>query len=191
MKITRMMLRRWGACYSDQRIASLVPESGLTPLEIAELAIPPEDRMWVLLREEVIPSRDLRLLACGWAEESCRMAGWHDARSLAAIAVARRFAVGEATEGERAAVWSVAAEAEADAHLRRAAEAWSARAAMWSVAAEAEAWLVARASARALAALAAPAGLAECESTCESACESAWSSARAAQFSDVLRVLKG
>lgn len=182
MKITRMMLRRWGACYSDDKIASLVPESGLTPIEIAELAIPPEDRMWVLLREEIIPARDLRLLACGWAEESCRMAGWNDARSLAAIAVARRFAVGEATEDERAATWAVAAEAEAAAHLRRAAEAWSAGAAMWSVAAGAEAWLAARASVRAAA------GLAEAEA--RSSVE-AWSSARAAQFSDVLRVLKG
>ena len=100
MKITREQLRRWGACYTDKKIAELVPEDGLTPLEVAALDIPKKDRMWVLLREDVIPARALRLLACGWAEDACLRTGWNDERSLNAIAVARRFAVGEATEAE-------------------------------------------------------------------------------------------
>ena len=100
MKITREQLRQWGACYNDERIAELVPEAGLTPLEVAALDIPVNDRLWVLLREDIIPARELRLLACDWAEKACRAAGWNDERSLNAIAVARRFACGDATEAE-------------------------------------------------------------------------------------------
>ena len=108
MKITREKLRLWGACYDDKRIAELVPEAGLTPLEIVALDIPAEDRLWVLLRESVIPARELRLLACGWAEAACLKTGWADERSLAAIAVARRYTVGEGTAAELAAARSAA-----------------------------------------------------------------------------------
>lgn len=96
------------------------------------MAIPAEDRLRALLREEVIPARARRLLACVWAEESCLMAGWKDARSLNAIAVARRFAIDEATEAElveaASAAWSAAAaEAVSAARLALSAEAaWSA-----------------------------------------------------------------
>jgi hypothetical protein len=147
VKITREQLRRWGACYEDERIAALVPEAGLTPLEVANLYIPAEDRLWVLLRKDIIPARELRLLVCDWAEAACRAAGWNDARSLEAIAVARRFALGEASEAElaeaRSAAWSAAwawsAAAARSAALSAAA--WSPRwawAAAWA-AAEAEA----------------------------------------------------
>ena len=152
MKITRELMRQWNACYTDEKIASLVPEEGLAPLEIANLDIPVEDRLRVLLREDVIPSRDLRLLACGWAESACAKTGWNDKRSLEAIAVARRFADGEATDAElaaaRSAAWAAgwspwlarsAAEASAEA---RAAAAWSAAArgscSAWVACSEAE-----------------------------------------------------
>ena len=137
MKITRELLRRWGACNEDARIAELVPEAGLTPLEFSDLHIPVEDRLWVLLREEVIPARELRLLACGWAEAMCRKSGWNDERSLNAIAVGRRYAHGEATDDELAAAARSAAES---------AEAWSAWAAAWEAARSAAwsaAWLTA------------------------------------------------
>jgi len=153
MKITREQLRRCGACYTDKKIATLVPEEGLTPLEVAALDIPVEDRMWVLLREDVMPARDLRLLACDWAESACRKTGWNDERSIAAIAVGRRFAVGEATEAElaearyaaweaRSAAWSDAgwpprgaaaeATAEASSSAWASASSWAAKAAEWA-----------------------------------------------------------
>ena len=136
MKITREQLRRWGACYDDERIAELVPEAGLTPLEVASLDIPAEDRLWVLLREDIVPACDLRLLACGWAEAACVKAGCNDARSLNAIAVGRRYAHGEATEAELASARSAA----------ESAEAWSAWAAAWE-AARSAAWSAAEAEA--------------------------------------------
>ena len=108
MKITRERLRQWGACYDDAKIAALVPEDGLTPLEFAALDIPVKDRLKVLLREDIIPARDLRLLACGWAESACHAAGLSDERSLAAIAVAQRLAVGEATEDKWKTAWAAA-----------------------------------------------------------------------------------
>ena len=141
MKITREQLRRWGACYDNDRIAELVPEAGLTPLEVASLDIPAEDRLWVLLREDIVPACDLRLLACGWAEAACVKAGCNDARSLNAIAVGRRYAHGEATEAELASARSAA----------ESAEAWSAWAAAWE-AARSAAWSAAWSAAEAEAA---------------------------------------
>jgi hypothetical protein len=165
MKITREQLRQWGACYNDAKIAALVPEDGLTPLELAALDIPVEDRLWVLLREEVIPARELRLLACDWAAAACLRTGWNDARSLNAIAVARRFACGDATEAELE---------------EAAAEAWAAARAWWAPAwaaseearsARSAAWAAARAA--------------------RAAARSASSAAAEEQIADVVRVLKG
>lgn len=124
MKITREQLRRCGAGYTDDRIATLVPADGLSPLEFAALDIPAEDRLWVLLRKDIIPARELRLLACDWAEAACRAAGWNDERSLEAIAVARRFADGEASEAELVEAWAAAWEARS--------EAWSSSSSAWS-----------------------------------------------------------
>ena len=150
MKITRELLRRWGACYDDEEIAALVPECGLTPLEIADLDnMPVEDRLWVLLREELVTEMELRLLACDWAESACRKAGWNDARSLNAIAVARRHAIGEATETELAEAAKGAWEARSWA-WSSSTSAWSPRgaaaeasvSAAWSEAAKTAEWAV-------------------------------------------------
>ena len=186
MKITRELMRRWGARYDDEEIAALVPADGLTPLEIAALDIPEEDRLWVLLREELIPARDLRLLACGWAEAACRKTGWDDERSLAAIAVSRRFAVGEATEDELAAA---------------AAAAWEARGAAWSAAKSA--WSPRGAAAEAAAAATWEARGAWPSSWWSVLSSSIWSvdaaawltadaeaAARSSQLADVVRVLR-
>ena len=189
MKITRDLLRLWGACYDDARIDELVPEAGLTPLEIALDNVPVEDRLWVLLREELIPARDLRLLACGWAEAACKAAGWNDERSLAAIAVGWRHAVGEATEDELAAAWT-----EAWLSARSARSARSSVRSLWAAALSARsvaeapareaAWWSAKSSALSMA-------LAEADRVAalveEAAAEvSAW----AEQLADVVRVLR-
>ena len=165
MKITREQLRLWCAGYDDERVAALVPEAGLTTLEFSELDIPAEYRLRALLREEVVPARDLRLLACGWAESACVKTGWNDQRSLEAIAVARRFAVGEATEDELAAAETAARAARGAA---AASGAWAASAAAWSAALvdEAASWAAWSAS----------------RSAEESAC--------AEQLADVARVLR-
>lgn len=102
MIITRTKLREWRACYSDDRIAELVPEDGLSPLEVLALDIPPADRLWVVLREDVIPARELRHLACDWAERALDRLppDQVDPRSREAIAVSRRYADGLASAEE-------------------------------------------------------------------------------------------
>ncbi len=101
MLITRERLRTWNACYSDEKIAELVPVEGLSPLAVCDLqTVTVADRLWVLLREEIIPARELRLLACDWADQALAYAGSADPRCVAAIAVSRRYAAGEATREE-------------------------------------------------------------------------------------------
>ena len=99
----------------------------------------------------VTDDSNLRLFACDVAEDAMSLIDSPDPRSVQAVEVARRFAVGEATEGELAAARDSAREA-----ARGAAEAaaWdSARAAAWDAAwaaawaARAAAW-AARAAAR-------------------------------------------
>jgi hypothetical protein len=197
MKITREKLRLWGACYNDERIATLVPEAGLTPLEVAALDIPTEDRLWVLLRESVIPARELRLLACGWAEDACRVAGWADERSLNAIAVARRFACGEVSAAELNAAgkasWAVSRAAESAAWSASREPEWAARAA--SRAAESAAWSASREPEWAAWA-AESAACSAAWAAVQAACSAAWAEAAeqiakaAEQLADVVKVLK-
>jgi hypothetical protein len=75
----------------------LLPDAGLTPLQVADLAeVSAADRLWVLLRENVIPVYELRLLACAWADNTLiaeRAAGREpDPRARAAVEVARYYA---------------------------------------------------------------------------------------------------
>ena len=191
MKTTRKQLRLWGACYNDAEIAELVPEDGLTPLEVAALDIPAGDRLWALLREEVIPARELRLLACDWAESACLKTGWNDERSLAAIAVARRFACGDATAAELAAA-AAAARAAAIAAARRfavgevsAAELEAAASASWAASGEPD-W-AARLAAEAAARSAAEAASGEPDWAASAAAEAKAEE----QLAAVVQVLKG
>lgn len=116
-----------------------------TALDILDAEeFPPKDRLWLVLREELIPAKALRLLACDFAERALvreREAGREpDERCWKAIEVSRRFANGEATHEELAA---------AEAAARAAALA----AALAAV--DAAAWVAAQAGAVALAAAAA------------------------------------
>jgi hypothetical protein len=147
--ITRELLREWNACYCDDKINYYVPESGLTPLQILDLDIPTEDRLWVILREEIIPARELRLLACKWARGALAVAGNPDPRSVAAVDCAERFAMDEVTAEEldsaRAAAWAAA---QAAARYADWAAAWAAARAAAQAAARYAAWAAAQAAAR-------------------------------------------
>lgn len=98
MKITRSMIRDWDACYTDERIAELVPREGLTPLQVLDLKIPASDRLWTVLREEVLPETTLRLWACDWAEEALRVMDVANAQLWACVETSRRYARGETTQ---------------------------------------------------------------------------------------------
>ena len=63
MLITADQIISWRPCpdYPDGRVRQLVPGQGLTPLEIAALEIPHADRVWVLLRPEVLGEQGLQV----------------------------------------------------------------------------------------------------------------------------------
>lgn len=111
--ITRELLLEWRACYTNERIAELVPPEGLTPLQVLDLPIPWRHALWVLRHEEVVPDRELRLFDCRCARRACERAGWSDARSLEAIRVAEAYANGEATASELYLARAAAAAADA------------------------------------------------------------------------------
>jgi hypothetical protein len=117
-RITRAQLRAWDACYSDAEIAALVLPEGVTPLEVCDADIPAADRLWALLREEILPASTLRLLAVRWARDALsaeRAAGREPApESWAACDVSERHSRGDATDAELAAA-SDAASAASDA----------------------------------------------------------------------------
>lgn len=64
-------------------------------------AVPVDDRLWVLVRHPLATDRLLRLFGCWCAEQALdlveSLGGTVDPRSREAVAVSRRFAVGEAT----------------------------------------------------------------------------------------------
>ena len=92
MKITIELLEKWGSCYSRERHVDL------SPLDIAHMEdIPAKDRLWVLLRNEIISEKKLRLLACDFAEYALSFVKNPDQRSIDAIAVSRKYANGNAT----------------------------------------------------------------------------------------------
>ena len=94
-----------------------------------------EDKLWAVLREELIDARILHEFACWCAEDALSHVENADERSWNAIKVKRAWLRGEASDAELAAAWSAAE-----------AAAWSAaRAAAWSAA-----WSAARTVCRAV-----------------------------------------
>ena len=182
-RLTRASARAARACYSDARLAELIPESGLSVAEVAALAIPAEDRHWALVYAVGAPERVLREHACWCARRALaaeRVAGREpDVRSWAAVAVAERYARGDATiaELDAASVAACASVADSDA------ESAAVRAA--AVDARADAWAAARAAAsaadaRATARATARAVDAATWATATNAAEAAWNAANAA-----------
>ena len=68
MKITVKKIMSWKPCseYPESTVKKLIGK-GKTPLEICDLGIPAEDRLWVLLRNAIIPENDIHELACKFA----------------------------------------------------------------------------------------------------------------------------
>ena len=157
--ITIKDLDRWGACcrdadrrYSDAALAKLLDgRPGLTPLEVCDLDIPVEDRIWVLLRPDVLGKdglrrvldrivarairrgqRALRGVRAEWATKWRRWArAWISGEDRSEAAAgdatrAARYAAWDATRAARYAAWD-AAWAAWDA-------AWAARYAAWDAA---------------------------------------------------------
>ena len=128
--ITIALVMSWSPCYAKERVTELAAgRESISALEACDLPIPPADRLWLLLHQEVLPEATLRELACRFAERALereREAGREsDVRSWAAIAAERRWLGGELTDnglGDAGAAARVAARA-AGAAAGAAAEA--------------------------------------------------------------------
>jgi hypothetical protein len=163
-------IRTLGPCYDPARY--LPKDWSGTALDILAVEdCPAEDRLWVVLHDEWIPSRTMRLFAVQCARQALALVGNPDQRSVAACDVAERYADGLATDEELAAAWAAASDA---AWVAASDAAWvAASAAAWDaawVAASAAAWDAAWDAAWAAANAAASAA----------AWDTAWAAARAA-----------
>jgi hypothetical protein len=154
--VTVEQILAWRPCstYTEARIRELATgRESFTAEDFAALTIPTEDRLWCILHEELIPERDLRMLAADYATAALRceqeVGREPDQRSWNAVEVARRYARGEIREAAlveaRAAAWAAVRVAEwAVARAAARAAAWAAEwAAKWA-AARAATWAAAR-----------------------------------------------
>jgi hypothetical protein len=143
-RITVDQAMSWKPCsrYPYSRIKKLFAgRKSLSAVDILKLEIPAEDRLWAVLREELIPAPVLHEFACWCAEQALmreREAGREpDPRCWAAVETKRRWLRGETTSEELAAARAAA----------RAAAGEAAWATAWAAAWEA-AWEAAREAAR-------------------------------------------
>lgn len=158
-------------CYTRARVVELwAGREALTALDVLDLDISADHRLWAVLHVQFLPERILHEFACDQAEKALSLTDNPDPRSVAAIEVKRRWIRGEATDDEldtaRDAAWDAA---------------WAATRAAVSAAVSAAARAAARASARD----AARAAAASAEAASASSWETAWDTAQSAQISDL------
>ena len=111
-------------------------------MDILELEnIPAADRLWAVLREELIDAPILHEFACRCAERALSRVENPDPRSLRAIEIKRAWLRGKATDEELAAAWGAARDA---TQAAAGAAAWGVARDAAQAAAGAAAWGVAR-----------------------------------------------
>jgi hypothetical protein len=90
-------LRSWRPCYDPKKhLAEDWRGTAITILQNQSISIP--DRLWVVLRTDLISERTIRLFAVWCARQVQHL--MKDPRSIAALDVAERFANGEASKEE-------------------------------------------------------------------------------------------
>jgi hypothetical protein len=116
-------IRGWGPCYDPKKY---VPDTWRgTAVDILRLtSVPHADRLWVVLRTELVSERVMRLFAVWCARQVQHL--MKDERSLKALDVAEAFANGNATREElsaaRAAARAAARDAARDAQIAKLIE---------------------------------------------------------------------
>jgi hypothetical protein len=171
-KVTINDVLSWRPCkrYSKERLLKLANgRESMSALEILELDIPADDKLWAVLRKELLPAHILHEFACICAEHALlreREAGREpDPRSWAAIEAKRKWmrreisdeALSEARTKARAAVRAAsntateaaraAVEAEAAVRVASNTATEAARAAVEAADATAAVWMAADAAA--------------------------------------------
>ena len=143
-EITLTDLRKWGACYSDEQLTKMAGgRDSWTPLQIARMrSVCVEDRIWVLLRSEVLGAEFMPVLyeivdravrkhclECGVPEVEAWAKCWLSGEDRSKASANAAYAAWAARDAADAA-------ADADAAAARAAYA-AARAASCAAAADA------------------------------------------------------
>jgi len=117
-----------GRNYPPERIRALIPEP-VTPRQIADVdEITAKDRCWILIHFAGISDRDLRLLACRWAEaalpvETREIAIISERTGRQAIEISRKYAKGIVSEVDLQAALKTAWDAARFTALEKATEA--------------------------------------------------------------------
>jgi len=109
MKITIKKLVEWNACYDEDELKefkkNLKIKDGVTPLEFIDLDIKTEDKIWTLLRPEIIPEKELHLLGCKFAEAALKL-------EMSVIKLKKLWLKGKAMDEELEAARSAGSTAE-------------------------------------------------------------------------------
>jgi hypothetical protein len=109
-QITLQQIRDLSPCYDPTKY---LPENWTgTVIDILNVeACPAKDRLWVVLREDFIDAKTLRLFAVWCAREALKLIDNPDHRSVESCNVAERYANGDATDDELSAAYSAACSA--------------------------------------------------------------------------------
>ena len=110
--VTVDAVMEWEPCeeYTREVVSNLFGgRETLTALEILDRPIPAQDRLWAVLRQDFIPDRELRMLACDFAEAVLPI--WEkkyptDDRPRKAIEAGRAFTKGEIDSTTLRAAWA-------------------------------------------------------------------------------------
>ena len=149
--ITIEKIMSFNPCYiwPEEKIVEAIGGRAIDIIDFCHLkTVPHTDKLWLLLRPDYISDKNMRLLACTWAERVLSIFEKKypgDGRPRAAIQVSRKFAEGLATHEELAAARAAARAASAAASDASAAARAAASAAAWAASAAASdaAWAAA------------------------------------------------
>ena len=132
--ITLDDIRSWEPCYDPAEVAPDGWEG--TAIDVLDSGLAHNDKLWVVLRDEVMIPRLQRLFAVWCARRALALRDNPDPRSVAACDVAEHHANGKATDEELAAAWAAVRAAASDAAWAAASD--TARAAAWAAARDAQ-----------------------------------------------------
>lgn len=116
-------IKGWGPCYDPIKHVSKGWRG--TAIDVLNMgAVPFADRLWVVLRSEIVSERVMRLFAIWCYRQTLKFVTNPDPRSVAAADVAERFANGHATAEELEAAKSAAEAADAAAWAAVKSASW-------------------------------------------------------------------